>query len=185
MEANVKKLVALRVILTICLTAALALIPPVLYHNPLYNVFFLDDAAKEIASRFSDATRWIHAGGIIAVWLLNLVFFSINRKKNDSGAKLMARTGLQNVLNFLLVVLCVFAMIGYRYGISTDTWIGAILPSATRSVAILWLPYAVVAVCALVLWGFCMHAAPAPNCEVSWPIAKSIDKSMKRADPTR
>ena len=181
MEAIVRKLVAARLLVTLCFAAALALIPPMLYHDPLYNVFFLDDAAKEIGSRFSDATRWIHAGGIFAVWLLNMIFFAINRRKNDFADRLIARTALQNVLNFLLVVLCVAAMIGYRYGLSAETWIGMILPSATRSVATLWMPYYIVALCALFLWGFCMNAAPAPNCSVRWPIAKGINKSMKSA----
>lgn len=185
MDANVRKLVMVRVLITLCVAAALALIPPVLYHNPLYNVFFLDDTAKEMASRFADATRWIHAGGIFAVWLLNLIFFIVNTNKGDFANRLRRRTALQNVLNFLLILLCVAAMIGYRFGLSLEAWIGILLPSATRSVATLWTPYFVLGICALFLWGFCMHAAPAPNCEVSWPIAKSLDKSMKSAERTR
>ena len=185
MNANVRKRVAARVIATFLLAAALALIPPVAYHNPLYNVFFLDDAAKDFARQFSDATRWIHAGGILAVWLLNMMFFFVNENKGDFGDKLRARTSLQNVLNFLLVVLCVAAMIGYRFTLSVEAWIGVMLPSATRSVATLWMPYYVVAICALWLWGFCMNAAPATNCAVRDPIARWFDKRMKRAPRTR
>lgn len=185
MKANVRKRVRARIVATFLLAAALALIPPILYHNPLYNVFYLDDTAKDIASRFVDATRWIHAGGIMAVWLLNLSFFLTNEKKGDFGATLATRTGVQNVLNFLLVVLCVAAMIGYRYGLSAEAWIGNLLPSSTNSVLRLWLPYIVVALCAIYLWGFSMNAAPATNCEVRWPIAKRIDKAMTRAERPR
>ena len=185
MNANVRKRVRARVVTTFLLAAALALIPPILYHNPLYAVFYLDDNAKDIASRFADATRWIHAGGIMAVWLLNLLFFISNERKGDYGAKLAARTGVQNVLNFLLVLLSVAAMIGYRYGISTVAWIGNLLPSSTNSVLRLWLPYIVVALCGIYLWGFSMNAAPATNCAVRWPIAKRCDDAMKRAERTR
>ena len=114
MNANVRKRVSARFFTTLLLAAALALIPPVLYHNPLYSVFFLDDTAKDFASRFSDATRWIHAGSIMAVWLLNVAFFFTNEKRADSGASLAARIRTQGVLNFLLIVLSVAAMIGYR-----------------------------------------------------------------------
>ena len=185
MNANVRKRVSARFFATLLLAAALALIPPVLYHNPLYKVFFLDAAAKDFASRFSDATRWIHAGSIMAVWLLNLVFFFTNEKKGDYGPTLAARTRAQGVLNFLLIALSVAAMIGYRYGLSGEAWIGILLPSATRSVATLWTPYVVVAICGLYLWGFCMNAAPATNCIVRWPIARWFDEKMKRAERAR
>ncbi len=185
MKANNRKRVAARVIVTLCLAAALALIPPVAYHNPLYGVFYLEDAAKDIANKFSDATRWIHMGGIAAVWLLNLAFFIINEARADSGRKLSRRTSLQNVLNFLLVVLCVAAMIGYRYNLSAEAWIGILLPTATQSVATLWMPYYIVAICALILWNFCMNAAPATNVIVRNPIARWLDEPMKRAERNR
>lgn len=185
MKENNRKRVAARVMVTACLAAALALIPPVAYHNPLYGVFFLEDAAKDIARRFSDATRWIHMGGIVAVWLLNLVFFVINEARADSGRTLARRISLQNVLNFLFLVLCVAAMIGYRYSLSSLVWIGILLPTATQSVATLWMPYYIVAICALILWKFCMNAAPATNVIVRNPIARWIDVPAKRADRNR
>lgn len=185
MNANVRKRIRARVVATFLLAAALALIPPVLYHNPLYNVFFLDDAAKDFASRFSDATRWIHAGSIMAVWLLNYSFFRTNEKRADSGHLLAARTRTQNALNFLLILLSVAVMIGYRFGLSAEAWIGILLPSATRSVATLWMPYYIVAICGLYLWGFSMNAAPATNCAVRWPIAKWFDEKLKHADRAR
>lgn len=185
MNANVRKRVSARFVATLFLAVALALIPPVLYHNPLYNVFFLDDVAKDFAGRFSDATRWIHAGSIMAIWLLNLAFFFTNEKKGDCGLTLKARTRAQGTLNFLLIALSVAAMIGYRFGLSAEAWIGVLLPSATRSIATLWMPYYIVAVCGLYLWGFCMNAAPATNCAVRWPIARWFDEKMKRAERAR
>jgi hypothetical protein len=141
MDANVRKRASARVIVTLILAAALALIPPVLYHDLVYGEFFLEDAAKDIANQFLDATRWIHAGGIIAVWLLNLIFFSINQRKGDCGRKLMGRNTLQNVLNILLILLSVAAMIGYRYALSADVWIGLLFPTADISRIIVWMPY--------------------------------------------
>ena len=185
MNTNVRKRVAARFFATLFLAVALALIPPVLYHNPLYSVFFLDDVAKSLGSRFSDATRWIHAGSMMAIWLLNLVFFFTNEKKGDFGPTLAARTRGQGALNFLLVVLSVAAMIGYRSGLSAETWIGILLPSATRSVATLWMPYYIVAICGLYLWGFCMNAAPATNCIGRGPLARWFAEKMKRAARAR
>ena len=185
MKATSNKRKTLRVMVTILLAAALALIPPQWYYNTLYGVFYLDDLAKTTALQFAQATRWIHMGGIAAVWLLNLIFFFVNESKGDFGSKLRSRTGLQNVLNFLLVVACVAAMVGYRYLLSAEVWIGVYLPNGTSSVARLWLPYYVYAGCALFLWRFCMDAAPATNCSVRWPLAKLIDNGIKSAESTR
>lgn len=185
MKANKRRRVAARVIATLCFAAALAVIPPVAYHNPLYSVFFLEDAAKDIARQFSDSTRWIHMGGIFAIWLLNLVFFIVNEARADSGSKLARRTTLQNVLNFFLVLLCVLAMIGYRFRLSAEAWIGILLPTATKSVVTLWMPYYILAICALILWSFCVNAAPATNCRVRDPIARFFDNLMKRTDQQR
>lgn len=185
MDKNVKRQVRRRLVITLLLMAALALIPPLVYKNPLYNVFYLDDAAKEIGSRFTDSMQWIHRGGIFAIWVLNMIFFSINRKHNDSGDRLQARTLLQNVLNILMVILFVGVMISYRYALSAEAWIGVILPTSTPSVAKLLMPYYIFAICGLFLWGFCMNAAPAPNCAVRWPIAKAIDKKNKQSGRSR
>lgn len=185
MDRILNKRRAGRVIWTFLLAAALALIPPVLYQAPLYNVFFLEDAAKEIASQFSDATRWIHAGAIAALWLLNLIFFIVNESKGDSGSKLSARTGLQRTLNILFVILGVAAIIGYRYSLSSEVWIGVYLPSSTNSKLTLWMPYFAVAFSAIVLAFFCMCSAPATNCAVRCPIAKWFDNRIKRAERTR
>ena len=121
----------------------------------------------------------------MAVWLLNIAFFFTNEKKADSGASLAARVRTQGVLNFLLIVLSVAAMIGYRFGLSGEALIGILLPSATRSIATFWMPYYIVAICGLYLWGFCMNAAPATNCIVRWPIARWFDEKMKRAARAR
>ena len=185
MDANVRKRASARVIVTLILAAALALIPPVLYHDLVYGEFFLEDAAKDIANQFLDATRWIHAGGIIAVWLLNLILFSINQRKGDCGRKLMGRNTLQNVLNILLILLSVAAMIGYRYALSADVWIGLLFPTADISRIIVWMPYYLVAFFGLFLWRFCRKAAPATNCPVTWPIAKWFDARMTLAERTR
>ena len=124
-------------------------------------------------------------GGIFAIWLLNLVFFIVNEARADSGSKLARRTTLQNVLNFFLVLLCVLAMIGYRFRLSAEAWIGILLPTATKSVATLWMPYYILAICALILWSFCVNAAPATNCRVRDPIARFFDNLMKRTDQQR
>lgn len=185
MNANVNKRITARVIATLCLVAVLALIPPVIYHNPLYAVFYLDDAAKEIGSQFADTTRWIHAGCIIAIWLLNLLFFITNEKKGDSGKELARRTRLQGFLNFLAMLLSVAAMLGYRVALSADVWIGTLLPNARNSILTLFAPYYTVAICAAILWAFCMRAAPATNCAVRWGLARWFDNKMKRAVRTR
>jgi len=185
MDRTLNKRRAGRVISTLLLAAALALIPPVLYQAPLHNVFFLEDEAKAIASQFSDATRWIHAGAIAAVWLLNLIFFIVNESKGDSGSKLSARTGLQRTLNILFIILGVAAIIGYRYGLSSEVWIGVYLPSSTNSKLTLWMPYFVVAISSIVLVYFCMIAAPATNCGVRDPIARWFDNRIKRAERAR
>jgi len=185
MNANVGKRVAARVIATLCLAAALALIPPMIYHNPLYAAFYLDDAAKEIGSQFSDNTRWIHLGGIVAVWLLNLLFFITNQRKGDSGNELARRTSLQGTLNFLLLVVCVGAMIGYRFALNGEAWIGTYVPNAQVSILTLFAPYYTVALSAAILWAFCMRAAPATNCAVRCFLPKKIDDRMKLAARTR
>ena len=185
MNANANRRITARVIATLCLAVALALIPPMVYHNPLYAVFYLDDAAKEIGSRFSDTTRWIHTGGIAAVWLLNLVYFIVNEKKGDSGKELARRTRRQGVFNCLLLVLCVAAMIGYRVALSAEVWIGTLLPNTQNSILTLFSPYYTVAICALILWAFCMRAAPATNCAVRSGIAKWFDDRMKLAARSR
>lgn len=185
MNANVGKRITARVIATLCLAAALALIPPMIYHNPLYATFYLDDAAKEIGGLFSDTTRWIHAGCIFAVWLMNVLFFITNEQKNDSGRELERRTRLQGTLNFLLLCVCVAAMIGYRFMINSEVWIGTYLPNAQASILTLFAPYYTVALCAAILWSFCMRAAPATNCAVRWRVAKWFDDKMKRAPRSR
>jgi hypothetical protein len=173
------------VIATLILAAALAVLPPALYHNAIYAKFFLEDAAKELATVYLSGTQWIHLGAISAIWLLNLVFFSINQKKGDCGRILYGRTTLQNILNFILLLLSVAAMIGYRYVISSEAWIGVMFGTANSIKAIVWMPYYVLAVCGWFLWRFCMKAAPATNCPVTWPIAKWFDRKMTRAERTR
>lgn len=185
MNGNVTKRVTARIIATLLLTAVLALLPPILYHKLIYTEFYMDDAAKEIATQFLGATRWIHAGGIIAIWLLNLVFFSINQGKNDCGRQLYGRTTLQNVLNVLLIILGVAAMFGYRLALSAETWSGVYFSLASSSKAIVWMPYYLFGICGLFLWRFCRKAAPATNCPVTWPIAKGIDRSMTLAERKR
>jgi hypothetical protein len=185
MEANVNRRVSARVIVTIILAVALALIPPVLYRDLVYGEFFFEDAAKDIANQFLGATRWIHTGGIIAIWLLNLVFFIINQRKGDCGRKLKGRNTLQNALNILIIVLSVAATIGYRYAVSADVWRGVLFGTAVSTRAIVWMPYYIVALCGWFLWRFCRKAAPATNCPVTWPIAKWFDARMTRAQRTR
>ena len=185
MNANVGKRITARVIATLCLAAALALIPPMIYHNPLYATFYLDDAAKEIGSQFSDNTRGIHLGAIVAVWLLNLLFFITNENKGDSGKTLERRTRLQGTLNFLLLLVCVAAMIGYRFMVNTEVWIGTYLPNAQMSILTLYAPYYTMALSAAILWAFCMRAAPATNCAVRCYLPRKIDERMKRAERTR
>ena len=185
MNANVGKRVTARVIATLCLAAALALIPPMIYHNPLYAAFYLDDAAKEIGSQFSDNTRWIHLGAIVAVWLLNLLFFITNENKGDSGKTLERRTRLQGTLNFLLLLVCVAAMIGYRFMVNAEVWIGTYLPNAQTSIFTFYAPFYTVAICDVILWAFCMRAAPATNCAVRCGLAKWFDDKMKLAPRSR
>lgn len=185
MDANVRRRVSARVIATMILAAALALIPPILYYDMIYAEFFLEDAAKSVANQFLGAMRWIHAGGILAVWLLNLIFFTVNQRKGDSGSKLKSRTLLQNVLNILFIILCVASMIGFRFVLSAETWIGTMIPRADTSRAIVWAPYYIAALCGWFLWRFCRKAAPATNSPVTWPIARWIDKNMTRAERKR
>lgn len=185
MNGNVRRRVSARVIWTLILAAALAVLPPALYHNAIYGKFFLEDKAKEIAAQFLSGTQWIHLGAIAAIWLLNLVFFIINQSRGDCGKILFGRTTLQNILNFILLLLSVAVMIGYRYVISADVWIGVLFGTADSIKAIVWMPYYVLGICGWFLWRFCMKAAPATNCPVTWPIAKGIDKRMTRAERTR
>lgn len=185
MNGNVKKRVSARVIWTFILAAALAWFPPTLYHDWIYARFFLEDSAKDIANQFLNGTQWIHLGAIVAIWLLNLVFFIINQAKGDSGNRLMGRTGLQNLLNIVLIALSVAAMIGYRYAISSESWIGLFFGTADSIRLIVWMPYFAVAACGLLLWCFCRRAAPATNSPVTCLIAKWFDKRMTRAERTR
>ncbi len=185
MDATFRKRVALRAITAFLAAAVLALFPPVWYRTALTGVFYLDDAAQRIGQQFSDATRWIHAGGIAAVWLLNLVFFIVNEKKGDFGPRLSARTRMQNIINAFLIVVCAAAMSGYRYALSSGNWIGILLPNANDSVLKLWLPYYVFVVCGVLLWRICMDAVPATNCVVRWPLSRWIDHKIKRVYPTR
>ena len=185
MKANVGKRVTARVIATLCLAVAMALIPPMIYHNPLYAAFYLDDAAKEIGSQFSDNTRWIHLGGIVVIWFMNLLFFITNEKKGDYGRELERRTRLQGLLNFLLLVVSVAAMIGYRFMVNGEVWIGTYLPNAQMSILTLYAPYYTMALSAAILWAFCMRAAPATNCAVRCYLPRKIDERMKRAERTR
>ncbi|MBA4347692.1 MAG: hypothetical protein C0413_02445 [Clostridiales bacterium] len=185
MNGNVRRRVSVRVISTLILTAVLALLPPILYHDLIYGKFFLEDAAKDIANQYLNGTRWIHLGAIAAIWLVNLVFFIVNQKKSDSGKQLISRTRLQNFLNVLLIVCSVAAMIGYRYALSSDVWIGLLFGTADNIKLIVWMPYWVVAACGLFLWRFCMCAAPATNCHVKWLLAKWLDAPMTRAERTR
>ena len=185
MNSNVSRRRTARIIWTFLFAVALALIPPVLYQNSLYGVFFPEDSAKEIATLFTDATRWIHAGAVAAVWLLNLIFFQINEKKSDSGDKLAARTRWQNFLNFLFVILSVAAVIGYRFVIDPTNWIGVYLPTSTVSKLRFWTPYIAVGLSTLLLALFCTRAAPATNCAVKSPIARWFDNRMKLAARSR
>lgn len=185
MNSNVSKRRTARFLWTVLFAVALALIPPVLYQSSLYGVFFPEDAAKEIATQFTDATRWIHAGAVAMVWLLNLIFFLVNEKKGDFGDKLAARTGLQNFLNILLILLSVAAVIGYRFAIDPTVWIGVYLPSSTTSKLRFWTPYIVVGASTFLLWLFCTRAAPATNCAVRAPIARWFDNRMKHAERSR
>ena len=185
MYSNVSRRRTARFLWTFLFAVALALIPPVLYQSSLYGVFFPEDAAKEIATLFTDATRWIHAVAVAAVWLLNLIFFQVNEKKSDSGDKLAARTRWQNFLNFLFVILSVAAVIGYRFSIDPASWIGVYLPTSTLSKLRFWTPYIAVGVSTFLLWLFCTRAAPATNCAVKAPIARWFDNRMKLAARSR
>jgi len=185
MNSNVSRRRTARFLWTFLFAVALALIPPVLYQSSLYGVFFPEDAAKEIASKFTDATRWIHAGAVAAVWLLNLIFFRVNEKKSDSGDMLAARTRWQNFLNFLLVILSVAAVIGYRFTIDPTNWLGVYLPTSTVSKLRFWTPYLAVGASTFLLWLFCTRAAPATNCAVKDPIARWFDNRMKLAERSR
>jgi len=185
MNGNVRRRVSARVLWTLILAAALALIPPVLYHDAVYGKFFLEDTAKDMANQFLSGMQWIHLGAIVLIWLVNQVFFSINQSKNDSGSVLRARVTLQGFFNFILILLSVGAMIGYRYAISSDMWVGELFGTAARIKAVVWMPYYVVAICGWVLWQFCMKAAPATSIPVTMPIAKWFDKKMLLAERTR
>jgi len=185
MNGNVRRRVSARMFWTFILAAALAVLPPALYHDLIYGKFFLEDTAKEMANLYLSGARWIHLGAIAAIWLLNLVFFIINQNKGDCGRILYGRTTLQNLLNVLLILLGVAALIGYRYMISAETWIGIMFGTANSIKAIVWMPYYVLLICGLLLWRFCRKAAPATNCPVTWPIAKGIDERMKRAERAR
>ena len=139
----------------------------------------------QYASVFSLASRWIHAGAITAVWLLNMIFFFVNEKKGDFGDKLTARTRLQRWLNILLVILSVGSMIGYRFSLSADAWIGVIVLSSTIGKFTFWTPYIAVGLFTAWLACFCMCAAPATNCAVRDPIARWFDNKITRAERTR
>ncbi len=185
MNSNLSKRRTARFLWTFLFAVALALIPPVLYQSSLYGVFFPEDAAKEIATLFTDATRWIHIGAVAAVWLLNLIFFQVNESRGDFGEKLAARTRRQNFLNCLFVILSVAAVIGYRFAIDPTTWIGVYLPTSTMSKFRFWTPYIAVGVSTFLLWLFCTRAAPATNCAVRAPIARWFDNRMKLAERSR
>jgi hypothetical protein len=185
MNGNVRRRVSARVIWTFILAAALAVIPPALYHDLIYARFFLEDTAKEIANLYLSGAQWIHLGAIAAIWLLNLVFFIINQKKGDCGRILYGRTTLQNILNVLLIFLSVAAMIGYRYMISAEAWIGVLFGTANSIKAIVWMPYYIFLASGFFLWCFCRRAAPATNCPVTCKLAKWFDDKMKRAERTR
>lgn len=185
MYSNVSRRRTARFLWTFLFAVALALIPPVLYQSSLYGVFFPEDTAKEIASKFTDATRWIHAGAVAAVWLLNLIFFQINERKSDSGDKLAARTRWQYFLNVLFVILSVAAVIGYRFAIDPTTWIGVYLPTSTQSKFRFWTPYIVIGLSTFLLAIFCTRFAPATNCAVKSPIARWFDNRMKLAAHSR
>lgn len=174
-----------RIIWTFFIALAFAVIPPMLYVTPVQNVFTRTEDAMRYGALFTSASRWIHAGAITAVWLLNMVFFFVNEKKGDFGDKLTARTRLQRSLNILLILLSVAAIIGYRYSLSAAEWIGVIVLSSTAGKFTFWMPYIAVGVCTALLVYFCMCAAPATNCAVRDPIARWFDREITRAERTR
>ena len=83
------------------------------------------------------------------------------------------------------MVLRVAAMIGYRFSVSADAWIGVFVLSSTEAIFTFWTPYIAVVVFTAWLASFCMCAAPATNCAVRDPIARWFDDKIKRAARNR
>ncbi len=185
MDKTMKKRRNNRLLWTFFIALAFAVIPPMAYLTPLQNVFMRSEEAIRYGALFSGTVRWIHAGAIAAVWLLNMLFFYQNEKYGDSGDKLTARTRLQSWLNILLILLSVAAMIGYRFSVSADAWIGVFVLSSTEAIFTFWLPYIAVGLLTAWLACFCMCAAPATNCAVRDPIARWFDDKIKRAARNR
>ena len=185
MDKTLKKRRTNRLIWTFFIALAFAVIPPMVYLAPLQNVFMRSEDAIRYGALFSGMVRWIHAGAIAAVWVLNMIFFYRNEKRGDFGDQLTARTRLQRWLNILLVLLSVGVMIGYRFSLSAEEWIGVIVLSSTENILTFWTPYIAVGVFTAWLAGFCMRSAPATNCAVRDPIARWFDNKIKRAERTR
>ena len=76
-------------------------------------------------------------------------------------------------------------MIGLRFSIDSSNWILLYLSIATLDIAVMLAPYYVFFICAVILWYFCMNAAPATNCALRDPLAWKIDNGIKRAVCTR
>ncbi len=184
MDATKRTRVALRII-SLLLLALLLAAAPVLIKTTVQNVFYLDDDSQETAIIYISILRWCHVAGIAALLALNLSFFAINEKKNDSGRCLRRRNALQGWLNFILVVIVVAAMILLRFQIYPYTMIDLFLSNAFYNVAVMLAPYYVFVICGVWLWSFAMRSVPATNCEVRGAIARKIDESIKRADKTR
>ena len=80
MDKTMKKRRNNRLVWTFFIALAFAVIPPMAYLTPLQNVFMRSEEAIRYGALFSGTVRWIHAGAIAAVWLLNMLFFYQNEK---------------------------------------------------------------------------------------------------------
>ena len=185
MDAVRKTRITLRIMTMVLLTVLLAVVPPLLIKNPIMNTFYYEDTAQNYAEQYTETLRWCHLGAIVALFALNLTFFIVNEKKGDSGPFLRRRNRLQGWLNLLLILVGLAAMIGLRFSIDSSNWIMLYLSIATQDIAVMLAPYYVFFICAVILWYFCMNAAPATNCALRDPLAWKIDNGIKRAVHTR
>lgn len=185
MNAIRRKRIRGRIIAMVLLTLILAFLLPLVLEKPVQNVFYLDDDSQETALRFTDMTKWSHVGGIVAVFILNLVFFIKNEKTGDSGDSLRRRNSLQRILNLLVVLLGLAVMIGLRFSLISGQMIYEFLSDDFFSMVYMLSPYYVFVIAAWILGSFCMRAVPATNCAVRNSLARKIDDDIKRAARTR
>lgn len=176
MEASRSKRIVIRLIVMTVVTVLLAFLPILFLEQPITDSFSPLQKAQTLAKAYISRTKICHILGITAVFLVNLGFFLVNEKKNDSGLRLHKRCTGQNWCNMVVILGGLGAMIGVRFGLISESFIQlGYIPVNFLILLSVWLPYIVFVTSALLLWSCCMRVTPATNCYLASWSARKID----------